>query len=76
MGRIGWGGPSTGPILLFFVVVYPCRREPVWAGCCCWGGGGESPSVEARLGVRLGRLRGQPSFSYSRAVFLHYKNGG
>ena len=34
MGQIGWGGPSTGPALLFIVVVSPCRCEPLRAGCC------------------------------------------
>ena len=39
MGHIGWGGPSTGPTLLFIVVVSPCRCEPLRAGCCGGGGG-------------------------------------
>jgi len=35
MGQIGWGGPSTGPTLLFGVAgVSPCRCEPLRAGCC------------------------------------------
>jgi len=34
MGHIGWGSPSTGPTLLFIVVVSPCRCEPLRAGCC------------------------------------------
>ena len=35
MGTIGWGGPSTGPTLLFVAaVVSPCRCEPLLAGCC------------------------------------------
>jgi len=34
MGHIGRGGPSTGPTLLFIVVVSPCRCEPLRAGCC------------------------------------------
>jgi len=34
MGRIGWGGPSTGPCPLFIVVVSSCRCEPLRASCC------------------------------------------
>jgi len=35
MGHIGWGGPSTGPTLLFGAAgVSPCRCEPLRAGCC------------------------------------------
>jgi len=28
------GGPSTGPALLFIVLVSLCRCEPLRAGCC------------------------------------------
>jgi len=35
MGQIGWGGPSTGPTLLFGAAgASPCRCEPLRAGCC------------------------------------------
>ena len=35
MGQIGWGGPSTGPTLFFGAAgVFPCRCEPLRAGCC------------------------------------------
>ena len=34
VGHIGWGGPSTGPTLLFIIMVSPCRCEPLRAGCC------------------------------------------
>jgi len=38
LGQLGWGGPSTGPKLLFIVVVSPCRCELLLAGC--YGGEG------------------------------------
>ena len=40
MGQIGWGGPSTGPTLLFGAAgVSAFRCEPLQAGCCCGGRG-------------------------------------
>jgi len=41
-------GPSVyGSYTPFIVVVYPCRCEPLWAGCCDAGVG----SGERVLGV-------------------------
>ena len=51
MGQIGWGGPSTGPTLLFGAAgVSPCRFEPLWASC--WVGGG----VRCFVGVNLSSI--------------------
>ena len=48
MGQIGWGGPSTGPTLLFGAAgVSPCRCEPLRAGCC--GGRGRSVFRRGKL---------------------------